>query len=333
MLGCLLNMTSQLGSMILLAKLLLLSPLTSVFRIISGNYISAEDTLMKNTKVGETPAIKRIRNAQRNDIENIFTICAVWYLHQNHEYSSKWILIVVVLRVLHTVFYFLGTQPWRGICFAVPSLMTLYMIKAMHDAAENEGNNFNAIITILLAKNQMNGFLVGMTRKIKKAPHSDVPEDLSVVGIKKAPTENDELVERLNLMQSKDIYNHMAVIVLAIMVKDMKLMETQAIFNVLQFYAISRVAHTVSIVIALPSIMKLISYVFGIYYILPLFNCWGFTFAPEGWTKMTMSKETMIAILMLKNLAVCILEQMYNILNGKFDISEDQLLHPEQHNG
>ena len=70
-----LDISAELAVGILLSKIVALSPLTSLCRFKTGQFASKEDTKSnKKWKVGQSAmSIVRVRNAQRNDLENVFT--------------------------------------------------------------------------------------------------------------------------------------------------------------------------------------------------------------------------------------------------------------------
>ena len=179
------NLTSQQASAILLAKLFVLSPLTSIFRIKSGRFISSEDTKVnpKKTSVGETDIIKRIRNAQRNDIENTFTAVLVLALTAT-TYDSKFLAVLVGSRIFHGIFYLLGLQPWRGIMFMVNHFQVYYMLWNFYQESMNGGNHFNVVLSLILFNMHVMNIVTGLSRKVFGSPQAGIPEDVKHNGPK-----------------------------------------------------------------------------------------------------------------------------------------------------
>lgn len=107
---------------ILVIKMWITGNGTGLLRVIRKNYISGEDYTM----VGSAPKppdeqIERLRRAHQNDLENIlpFLVIGFLYVLSGPSYSVARGLLVVftISRVLHTIAYALGLQPWRTIIF------------------------------------------------------------------------------------------------------------------------------------------------------------------------------------------------------------------------
>merc|ERR1712226_1490676 len=155
-----------------------------------------------------------------------------------------------------------------------------------------------------------------------------IAEDVKLTGLDKPPSERGEKAERMNLAQSKDVYVHAAVIILAWIVKEKELMLVDDIISCLTLFFYCRVANTAAILLGLPGIAKMLTYLTGMYYIFPLVKVWNISLQEKQLTDILNHPHAMIAILMCKNLFIGILEQVYNILKGQFDISEDQVVNP-----
>ena len=109
---------------VLVLKMVLTGNGTGLLRVTKGVYISPEDY----AAFGKTPGppderIERIRRAHHNDLENILPFLAAGFLLclTGVSYRLAWWLFVPFTagRVLHTVFYAVGLQPWRTIAFEV----------------------------------------------------------------------------------------------------------------------------------------------------------------------------------------------------------------------
>lgn len=109
---------------VLTIKMVLTANATGLLRVVRGVYISPEDYELVGTRpLGPDEQIERIRRAHRNDLENILPFLAVGFLYAltGPSYRLAWWLFVpfTVARVLHTIFYAFGLQPWRTIAFEV----------------------------------------------------------------------------------------------------------------------------------------------------------------------------------------------------------------------
>ena len=115
---------------ILVGKMLLTGYATSLLRWRTGYFVTAEDYAY----LGRTPPppeerVERVRRAHRNDLEEVLPFLAVGFLFAltGPSYDVAWWLFVpfTVARVLHTIAYAAGIQPWRSIVFAVGDVALL----------------------------------------------------------------------------------------------------------------------------------------------------------------------------------------------------------------
>ena len=116
---------------ILVLKMSLTGHATAVLRNLKGVFVSAEDYAFRG-KAPRPPdeQIERLRRAHRNDLESILPFLVVGLLAAKSgalSYGVAWWLFVpyTVVRVLHTVVYGLGLQPWRSILFGIGDVALL----------------------------------------------------------------------------------------------------------------------------------------------------------------------------------------------------------------
>lgn len=109
---------------ILVLKMALTGSATGIIRIRRGAYITPEDYAF----VGKTPTppdetVERWRRAHLNDLEGIlpFLVVAFLYALSGPSFGLAATLFIgfTVARILHTVTYVAGLQPWRTIFFEV----------------------------------------------------------------------------------------------------------------------------------------------------------------------------------------------------------------------
>nr|XP_029710940.1 microsomal glutathione S-transferase 1-like [Aedes albopictus] len=124
-------------SVILVAKMLLMSLYTTVTRFRKMAFINPEDVKSISAKlkvIFGDPDVERVRRAHRNDLENIlpFFVVAFLYLLTNPDprWATKLIRAVVVSRIVHSLVYGLMPvpQPARLLSFGVTMLVTFYMV-------------------------------------------------------------------------------------------------------------------------------------------------------------------------------------------------------------
>ena len=109
---------------ILTLKMILTAAAVGTTRVIKGVFISPEDyAFAGKTPVGPDAQIERLRRAHQNDLENILPFFAVAFLYAltGPSQALAWWLFTVftVARILHTVCYAMGLQPWRTIAYEV----------------------------------------------------------------------------------------------------------------------------------------------------------------------------------------------------------------------
>lgn len=98
---------------LLIGKTLFMSPLTTLKRMATGVFASPEDVkakFIKDSKVGLHPDVERIRNAHRNDLENVLTFCILAPVYlvavQPSIFMTKLVLYgFTAARFVHSVVY------------------------------------------------------------------------------------------------------------------------------------------------------------------------------------------------------------------------------------
>jgi uncharacterized MAPEG superfamily protein len=118
---------------ILVIKSLLSGLYTAITRIRQKQFVNPEDasTFKGAADPQETDAAARALRIQRNDTENLplfFALGLVFVLDgATAGEATAYFWTFTVARVLHTLTYMGGLQPWRFLCFAVGMLTLLGM--------------------------------------------------------------------------------------------------------------------------------------------------------------------------------------------------------------
>uniref|UniRef100_A0A3F2YU05 Microsomal glutathione S-transferase 1 n=2 Tax=Anopheles christyi TaxID=43041 RepID=A0A3F2YU05_9DIPT len=123
-------------SSVLVLKMLLMSPLTSLYRIRNMAFASPEDTVMISKKLVpkyDDQDVERVRRAHRNDLENILPFFVIGFLYLLTN-PAPWLAInlyrvVAASRILHTIVYAVVPipQPARFLAFVGAMFPTAYM--------------------------------------------------------------------------------------------------------------------------------------------------------------------------------------------------------------
>ncbi|XP_035783132.1 microsomal glutathione S-transferase 1-like isoform X2 [Anopheles albimanus] len=123
-------------SAVLVGKMLLMSPLTSLTRVRKMAFANPEDSAAISRKLKpkfDDPDVERVRRAHRNDLENIlpFFVIGFLYLLTNPAPTLAINLyrLVAVSRILHTLVYAVVPlpQPARFLAFVGALAPTAYM--------------------------------------------------------------------------------------------------------------------------------------------------------------------------------------------------------------
>jgi len=116
---------------ILVIKMLATGYLTALLRNLRGVYVSPEDYAFRGKQPGPPDEqIERIRRAHRNDLETILPFLAIAFLAAISGAvtyrAALWLFVpFTVVRVLHTIAYAFGLQPWRSILFGIGDITLL----------------------------------------------------------------------------------------------------------------------------------------------------------------------------------------------------------------
>lgn len=113
--------------------LLLLALWTGTVRVMRKQWTNAEDAKLNKLPLAEQdhPDVQRVKRAHQNALENAIPFLAIGlvYALSGAGKSGAQIYFFTFLgaRVLHSIFYLLGLQPFRTLMFAVSVLTTIGM--------------------------------------------------------------------------------------------------------------------------------------------------------------------------------------------------------------
>jgi len=123
--------TYALCSAILAIKMLAIASYTTYQRFRTRVFLSEEDARTLGGEVGDHPSVTRARNVHRNDLENIPVFWAVGLIFvldgASAGAAAAWCWTFTVSRLVHSVVYLAGLQPWRAIAYMVGYVATLGM--------------------------------------------------------------------------------------------------------------------------------------------------------------------------------------------------------------
>jgi uncharacterized MAPEG superfamily protein len=117
-----------LTSAILCLHLLLLAALTGTVRTKAKTFVNPEDARVTKGKLApeDVDPVLRVRRAHLNAVENAVPYFVLGALYVASGCTKQGAVIYMwtftVSRILHSVFYLLGLQPWRTIIYAVSAL-------------------------------------------------------------------------------------------------------------------------------------------------------------------------------------------------------------------
>jgi uncharacterized MAPEG superfamily protein len=126
-------------TVILFFKMVSISLVQGVGRVSTKTFVTPEDAEFFPPAQEEAPIVKRAMNAWRNDLENIpiFLFLGLIYVTLGlwPEGAFIYFSIFVVARILHTIAFLNGLQPWRTIFFtfgmAVCIILSIQILSAV----------------------------------------------------------------------------------------------------------------------------------------------------------------------------------------------------------
>ncbi|KFB40178.1 AGAP000163-PA-like protein [Anopheles sinensis] len=121
---------------VLTAKMLFMSPLTSLTRVRKMAFANPEDASAVSRKLKpklDDPDVERVRRAHQNDLENILPFFAIGFLYLLTNpapfLAINLFRLVAASRIIHTLVYavFIVPQPARFLAFMGAMVPTAYM--------------------------------------------------------------------------------------------------------------------------------------------------------------------------------------------------------------
>ena len=123
-----------LASSIVAPHLLALANWTGTMRVKRKQFVNPEDAKLSKVDAAaeaDHPDVARVKRAHMNAVENALPFFVVGALyaatHPSQTGALAYFWTFTAARVLHSVFYLWGRQPFRSMAFAVGALATLGM--------------------------------------------------------------------------------------------------------------------------------------------------------------------------------------------------------------
>nr|XP_039260540.1 microsomal glutathione S-transferase 1-like [Styela clava] len=138
---------------LILLKLLIMSPITITYRMLTNSFMNIEDTRApvlgtrdpdkQKRALVPNESVNRVRRAHQNDIECIvpFTILGMLYVAIKPDFATAEFVFKVFAgaRIAHTPIYILGVpQPARFVAFLVGFAVNMYMAMQVIMASKPE---------------------------------------------------------------------------------------------------------------------------------------------------------------------------------------------------
>ena len=128
------------ASSILALHLIGLALWTGTVRVRAKQYVNPEDARLNKADSVDVdhPAVARVKRAHQNAIENaipFFVVGALYSMIASKTGALVYFGTFVAVRLLHTVFYLAGRQPFRTLSFGIGVLATIGMAVAVLRAA------------------------------------------------------------------------------------------------------------------------------------------------------------------------------------------------------
>ncbi len=122
-----------LAATVLALQLVLLALWTGTVRTLRKQYVNPEDAKLNKAEGVETdnPDVARVRRAHQNALENAVPFFVVGALYvasgATRTGAAVYFGVFTGVRLLHSLFYLWGKQPWRTLMFAVGVLALIGM--------------------------------------------------------------------------------------------------------------------------------------------------------------------------------------------------------------
>jgi uncharacterized MAPEG superfamily protein len=123
----------SLACVVLALNLFVLANMTGLTRLKSKVFVNRED-VRKDGKLQSTDVdpVTRLQRAHRNALENFvpFAVLGLLYVLMGATPRGAYILFgtYTAARILHSIVYIAGKQPWRTIFYSVGMLATVGMV-------------------------------------------------------------------------------------------------------------------------------------------------------------------------------------------------------------
>ncbi len=121
--------------------LLILAAMTGGLRTRAKAYVNPEDArTLKGSEVdADAPVVQRAKRAHMNAIENFVPFVAIGFFYAltgpGKLGAEVYFGVFVAARVLHSIFYMMGLQPWRTAMFGIGAAaltgMGLHVIRVL----------------------------------------------------------------------------------------------------------------------------------------------------------------------------------------------------------
>jgi glutathione S-transferase len=121
------------GSAVLVLQMLALALYTGTVRAMRKEWINPEDAKFNKgaNKDQDHPDVQRVKRAHYNLLENAVPFFVIGALYAatgaTHKGALVYTATFVGVRLLHTVFYMIGIQPFRTMMFAIGVLACIGM--------------------------------------------------------------------------------------------------------------------------------------------------------------------------------------------------------------
>jgi glutathione S-transferase len=115
----------SLSVVVLFFKMFVLSAYQGFYRLSRKVFVNPEDAhvFKKSVAEEELPQVRRAAKAWLNDLENIpifLGLGLVYVLVGASPKAASWLFpIFAIARIVHTLTYLLGLQPWRTVAYGV----------------------------------------------------------------------------------------------------------------------------------------------------------------------------------------------------------------------
>merc|ERR1712110_993883 len=227
------------------------------------HYLFDENVKSDTKPTTKNHSIERTENALWNTVFSVFISVLLFTINLKSPCLEQTLPLLVAARLLYTLSFLLGRQPYRFVFASIIIFCNCYLI--YYNLVF--GTDLQIALSCLLLKVQLMVPIVAFLRYLTKTPDLAIAEDAKFLKLEKPPSERDPLVERAVELQKNDMYSVLVFIAIVKMTQDAGIGGHTRNFTLLmltRYFLFARIGHTLSALFAMPKLVTCMFYLCGI---------------------------------------------------------------------